>query len=93
MSEICMLDHDQELPVPEATHLTFGEILAASTMMTEFASLPLECWPGYRYSVLRSDCARSKSPGLSIIHARIVRFVKSMLATLIVAVPRRGGEI
>jgi hypothetical protein len=86
-----MVDHDQEPSVPEATPLRFGEILAASTMMTEFASLPLECWPGYRYSVPRSDHACSKGSGFSgrSFMRALFRFVKITAATLTAAVTRR----
>jgi hypothetical protein len=85
-----MVDHDQEPSVPEAAPLRVGEILAASTMMTEFASLPLECWPGYRYSALRSDHARSNGSGFSGRSLRaLLRFVKITVATLIAAVTGR----
>jgi hypothetical protein len=86
-----MVDHDQEPSAPEATPLRFGEILAASTMMTEFASLPLECWPGHRYTALRNDHACSKASGFSIrsFMRALLRFVKITVAALITAVTRR----
>jgi hypothetical protein len=86
-----MVDHDQEPSIPGATPLRFGEILAASTMMTEFASLPLECWPGYRHSVQRSDHAHSRGSGLSgrSFMRVLLRFVKITVATLAAVVTRR----
>ena len=73
-----IVDRDQEPYVPEAAPLRFGEILAASTMMPEFASLLLECWPGYRYSALYSNggCSRrSGVPSRSFTRA-LLRLVK-----------------
>jgi hypothetical protein len=85
-----MADRDQEPSAPEAAPLRFGEILAASTMMPEFASLPLESWPEYRYSSLRSNVVRSKGPGFSSrpFTRAILRFVKITVAMLIGAATR-----
>jgi hypothetical protein len=87
-----MVDHDQEPSTPEATPLRFGEILAASTMMTEVAGLPLECWPGYRYSAVRADQPRSKSSGFSgrSLMRAWLRFAK---ATVVAAVKLRRSVL
>jgi hypothetical protein len=86
-----MVDHDGEPSVPEAAPLRFGEILAASAMMPEFGSLPLECWPEYRYSALRINGARSNGlrfASRSFMRA-LLRFAKITVAALLVAVTRR----
>jgi hypothetical protein len=80
-----MVDCDQKPPVPEAVPLRFGEILAASTMMPELASLPLESWPGHRYSALRSNCECSTGSGFwsRSFTPALLRFVKTKLAAAV----------
>jgi hypothetical protein len=72
-----MVEFDPEPSVPEGAPLRFGEILAASTMMPD---LPMECWPGYRYSDRRRNDATHALP----------RFVKITAAALLAAVKRRA---
>jgi hypothetical protein len=90
-----MADCYKDPSVPEATPLGFGEILAASTMMPEFASLPLECWPEYRYSAASNNRARLKVlsfSGRSFTHA-LLRFVTITVANSIAAVATARGNV
>jgi hypothetical protein len=93
--ELSMVDCHKGPSVPEATPLRFGEILAASTMMPELASLPLECWPEYRYSAVSNNRARSKALGFSgrSLTYALLRFVKIAVANSIAAVATVRGNV
>jgi len=87
-------DCDQERSVPEDAPLRFGEFLAISAMMPDFAYLPLEHWSRNRSFALSSNGTPFRT-GLGRVGRAFtrapLRFAKFAVATFIAVVTWPGS--